>query len=264
MSPSDASPTVGAIVGPLEQRYRESPTFRNASETTRLTPTHWHIAAANGLGWMFDGMDGIIMALIAPLVIKEFGVSLPTWRSGAQISLLVGIAGMFVWPWLADRYGRRTLLALNIALFSLLMPALAWSSSFFMYVVVRSGVYFALNGEWALGSMLVAETWPAPLRGRVISINRGTWCIGASVAGAVAAYVAAVWGWRVACAVPAVIALLAVYVRARCPESPYWVRLQDRKARIAAARASGAPPLRRRSGLADEGRQGAVGAGVRR
>ncbi len=230
-----------AVVGPLEQRYRESPTFRNASDTTRLTPTHWHIAAANGLGWMFDGMDGIIMALIAPLVIKEFGISLPMWRSGAQISLLVGIAGMFVWPWLADRYGRRTLLALNIALFSLLMPALALSSSFLVYVVVRSGVYFALNGEWALGSMLVAETWPAPLRGRVISINRGTWCVGASVAGAVAAYVAAIWGWRVACAVPAVIALLAVYVRARCPESPYWVRLQDRKSRIAAARVSGAP-----------------------
>ncbi len=241
VSPSDASPTVDAIVGPLEQRYRESPTFRNASDTTRLTRTHWHIAAANGLGWMFDGMDGVIMALITPMVIKEFGVDLPTWRSGIQVSLLVGIAGMFVWPWLADRYGRRSLLALNIALFSLLMPVLAWSDSFVMYVIVRSGVYFALNGEWALGAMLVAETWPARLRGRVISIDRGTWCLGASMAGVIATFVAARYGWRAACLVPAVIALLAIYVRARCPESPYWVRLQDRKKRIAAARATGAP-----------------------
>ena len=30
-----------------------------------------------------------------------------------------------------------------------------------------------------------------------------------------------------------VIALLAIYVRATCPESPYWVRAQDRKQRIA-------------------------------
>ena len=33
--------------------------------------------------------------------------------------------------------------------------------------------------------------------------------------------------------VPGVIALLAIYVRATCPESPYWVRTQDRKTRVA-------------------------------
>ena len=40
--------------------------------------------------------------------------------------------------------------------------------------------------------------------------------------------------------VPGVIALLAIYVRATCPESPYWVRAQDRKTRVArgAARAA--------------------------
>jgi len=39
--------------------------------------------------------------------------------------------------------------------------------------------------------------------------------------------------------VPAVIALLAIYVRATCPESPYWVRTQDRKRRIANTLAAG-------------------------
>jgi MFS family permease len=90
-----------------------------------FTPTHIHIAVANGLGWGFDGMDGVIFALASPLIIKDFGLSIPDYRSGLQIALLVGIAGMFVWPWLADRYGRRTLLAINIALFSLMMPILA-------------------------------------------------------------------------------------------------------------------------------------------
>ena len=241
MSPSDASPTLDAIVGPLEQRYLEQPNFRNAADTTRLTATHWHIAVANGLGWMFDGMDGVIFGLISPLVIREFGVDLPTWRTGIQISLLIGISGMFVWPWLADRYGRRTLLAINIALFSLLMPILALTTTVVAFFAVRTLLNFALNGEWSLGSMLVAETWPARLRGRVISINRGTWCFGASAAGAIVTFVAATWSWRAACIVPAVIALLAIYVRARCPESPYWVRLQDRKRRIADARAAGQP-----------------------
>ena len=34
-------------------------------------------------------------------------------------------------------------------------------------------------------------------------------------------------------------ALLAIYVRATCPESPYWIRTQDRKRRIAATLAAG-------------------------
>jgi MFS family permease len=228
-----------AEFGPLEQQYRRSAAFRAASDQSRVTTTHWHIAVANGLGWGFDGMDGVIVALASPLLIRDFHLSIPQYRSGLQISLLIGIAGMFAWPWLADRYGRRTLLALNIALFSLLMPVLAVVQTWAAFVAVRCAVNFALNGEWSLGSMLVAETWPARLRGRVIGINRGTWCFGAALAGAVATFIIAVFGWRVAFAVPAVVAAIAVYVRAKCPESPYWVRMQDRKRRIALTLARG-------------------------
>ena len=243
MSPSGAVASAD-IAGPLEQRYRErSAAFRAASDTTRVTRTHWHIAIANGLGWGFDGMDGVIFALATPLIIRDFGVTLPEYRSGLQVSLLIGILGMYVWPWLADRYGRRSLLAINIALFSLLMPVIAITTTFVAFVAVRSAINFALNGEWSLGSMLVAETWPAHMRGRVIGINRGTWCFGAALAGAIATFIIAEWGWRIACVVPAVVALLAVYVRIRLPESPYWVRLQDRKRRIVAAQASGQPLL---------------------
>ena len=223
MSPSGVVASAD-IAGPLEQRYRErSAAFRAASDTTRVTRTHWHIAIANGLGWGFDGMDGVIFALATPLIIRDFGVTLPEYRSGLQVSLLIGILGMYVWPWLADRYGRRSLLAINIALFSLLMPVIAITTTFVAFVAVRSAINFALNGEWSLGSMLVAETWPAHMRGRVIGINRGTWCFGAALAGAIATFIIAEWGWRIACVVPAVVALLAVYVRIRLPESPYWL-----------------------------------------
>ena len=122
MSAVASADVMAPEMGSLEQRYRKSAAFRAASDQTRITPTHIHIAVANGLGWGFDGMDGVIFALASPLLIKEFGLSIPEYRSGMQIALLVGIAGMFAWPWLADRYGRRTLLAINIALFSLMMP----------------------------------------------------------------------------------------------------------------------------------------------
>jgi len=233
----DANLGVGAGsasgAGPLEQKHMQNVNYRNvATSGEHVTKTHWHIAIANGAGWGFDGMDGVIFGLIVPLIIKDFAVDIPTVRTGGQIALLFSIAGLYFWPWLSDRLGRRTLLAVNIALFSLMMPVVALSPTFAWYVAARCAVGFALSGEWALGSMLVAETWPATLRGRVISACRATWCLGASLAGGITGTFATAYGWRTAVVVPGVIALLALYVRATCPESPYWVRTQDRKQRI--------------------------------
>ena len=73
MSATGLAPTAIPI-GPLEARYREQSNFRNASDQTRVTPTHWHIAIANGLGWGFDGMDGVIFALASPLIIRDFAM----------------------------------------------------------------------------------------------------------------------------------------------------------------------------------------------
>ncbi len=158
--------------GPLEARHLRSQNYRNAANTTRLTSTHWHIAWANGLGWGFDGMDGAILALVAPLLMKEFAIDLGTYRSGVQIALFVSIVGLYLWPWLADKFGRRNILALNIAVFSLAMPLVALSPGWGSFILIYSIVRFALNGEWAVGSMLVAETWPARLRGLVLSVDR--------------------------------------------------------------------------------------------
>ena len=134
--------------------------------------------------------------------------------------VLVSIVGLYLWPWLADRFGRRNILALNIAVYSLAMPLVALSPTWVAFVAAYSIVRFALNGEWAVGSMLVAETWPARLRGLVLSFDRSAWGVGAALAGTIATFVVTVWGWRAAFVMPAVVALLAVYVRLLCPESP--------------------------------------------
>jgi MFS transporter, putative metabolite:H+ symporter len=241
MSIAESATALGSatLVGPLEARHLRSQIFRNAADTTRLTSTHWHIAWANGLGWGFDGMDGAILALVAPLVMKEFALDLGGYRSGVQIASLVGIGGLYLWPWLADRFGRRNVLAINIGVFSLAMPLVALAPAWGAFVAAYSIVRFALSGEWAVGSMLVVETWPARLRGLVVSADRSAWSLGAALAGTLTTFVVVEWGWRAAFVVPSVIALLAIYVRLMCPESPYWVRTQDRKQRVRDCRTAG-------------------------
>jgi hypothetical protein len=93
--------------GPLEQRHLQYANNRAVADGSKVTRTHWHIALANGLGWGFDGMDGVIFALISPLIIKEFALDIPTFRTGFQIWLTLGITGLYFWPWLSDRVGCR-------------------------------------------------------------------------------------------------------------------------------------------------------------
>ena len=104
-------PLAGPTAGPLEQQHLQYANYRAVADGSKVTRTHWHIALANGLGWGFAGMDGVIFALISPLIIKEFALTIPTYRTGFQICLTLGITGLYFWPWLSDRLGRRTLLA---------------------------------------------------------------------------------------------------------------------------------------------------------
>src|SRR5260370_20140291 len=176
----------------------------------RLTGTS---LGPTGLGWGFDGMDGAILALVAPLLMKEFAIDLGTYRSGVQIALFVSIVGLYLWPWLADKFGRRNILALNIAVFSLAMPLVALSPGWGSFILIYSIVRFALNGEWAVASMLVAETLPARLRGLVLSVDRSAWGIGAALAGFLVTFFVTEWGWRAASVLPVLLPPLAVYVR---------------------------------------------------
>ena len=81
-------------LGPLERKHLQYANFRAVAGGAEVTRTYWHIAVANGLGWGFDGMDGMVFPLVAPLVITEFALDLPSYRSGVQIALFVGIAGL--------------------------------------------------------------------------------------------------------------------------------------------------------------------------
>ena len=84
----------GGEVGPLERKHLQHANYRAVADGVEVSRTHWRIAAANALGWGFDGMDGVIFALVSPMVIKEFALTVPEYRSGLQIALFVG-AGAF-------------------------------------------------------------------------------------------------------------------------------------------------------------------------
>ena len=209
-----------AVIGPLEERYRRSRRSANASDQTQVTTTHYpHRDRQRArLGLRRHGRGDIRAGHPA----ADQGVR----RQPDRVALRPADRA-------SDRHRRHLFLALAGGPGRPPRPAgdqhrdvladdadRALTTTFTAFIAARCVVSFALNGEWALGSLLVAETWPARLRGRVIGINRGTWCFGAAAAGAIATWVFTDYGWRVAFVIPPVVALIAVYVRAKCPESP--------------------------------------------
>ena len=125
--------------------------------------------------------NGLIQTHFVTLC-HDYGLPAVTAASVLAMMGIFDFIGTIGSGWLSDRFGRRTLLAVNIALFSLLMPVVALAPTFLVFVIGRSIVGFALSGEWSLGSMLVAETWPARLRGLVLSVYRSAWGVGAALA----------------------------------------------------------------------------------
>jgi len=227
--------------GPLEARHLLSQNYRNVAQTERITRTHYHVALANFLGYVVDSIDANILGTIAPSLIVTFGISLGAYAAGTQFAMLVSILGTFMWPWLADRFGRRAMLTVNIAMFSLMMPLLAMAPSWTWFVAIYAVAQTAISGEWYVASILMVETWPARLRGLLVSWVRSSYVVGISMTGVIVTFVAANFGWRWAYVVPGAFAVIAIYVRFLCPETPYWVRTKDRKTRIEQALASGAP-----------------------
>src|SRR6476659_10819823 len=71
------------------------------------------------LGWAFDIYEATIMQLVTPLLIKEWGITPATIGNITTVSRWVGLIGIFVFPTLADLYGRRPVLVLTILGYSL-------------------------------------------------------------------------------------------------------------------------------------------------
>jgi MFS family permease len=106
----------------------------------------------------------------------------------------------------------------------------------------RAIVGVGLGGEWAAGSVLVAETWPAKHRGKAIGLMQSGWAIGYIAAAVLAAIVLPRWGWRVLFVLGVIPALFTVWVRRNIAEPEVWTRRPSTSAGLGVLLR---PPLRR-------------------
>src|SRR3954453_640870 len=154
-----------------------------------ITSQQWRTLFAAQLGWMLDAMDVMLYSFALTTIRSEFQLSSGGAGALGAAPLVTSAIGGMLFGWLSDRYGRARALMWSILAFSILTGLTATARSIPELVFWRTLVGIGLGGEWAAGSVLVAETWPAAHRGKAIGLIQSAWAIGYILAAILAAAV---------------------------------------------------------------------------
>src|SRR5579885_3200744 len=187
-----------------------------------------NVVIAGFLGWTLDAFDFFILVFAAKAIAADFGVGRDEVMFAVTLTLAARPFGALVFGRLADRYGRRPMLMLDIALFSLFELASAFAPNLPVMFALRLLFGFAMGGEWGLGSSLTMEIIPERSRGWVSGLLQEGYACGNLLAAALFGLLFDHIGWRGMFVVGTLPALLVLYIRAHVPESPVWEEVRTR------------------------------------
>jgi SHS family lactate transporter-like MFS transporter len=173
------------------------------------------------LGWALDAFDYFLLTFVLTDIAAEFRVKVPAVTLALFLTLAARPVGAFIFGWLADRFGRRPVLMVDVALYAALALASAFSPNLVTLLVLRCLFGVAMGGEWGVGASLALETIPTKSRGVVSGILQEGYPMGFFLAAIANLFLPAV-GWRVLVGFGALPALLILYIRRHVPESPAW------------------------------------------
>jgi MFS family permease len=123
-----------------------------------------------------------------------------------------GIGGIIAGA-LADRFGRRTMLATTIFLYSLGSLVAGLAPNLAVFLLGRTIVGLGVGGEWAIGHAMVAEAIDKSQRGRGSALLQSGEPVGVALAAIAGYLVAPRVGWRAVMIGSSATALLAVFAR---------------------------------------------------
>jgi SHS family lactate transporter-like MFS transporter len=197
-----------------------------------LDATQRHTVLASFLGWTLDAFDYFLLTFVILAVAKEFDASKAEVTYGLFLTLAARPIGALLFGRLADRFGRRPILMLDVMLFSLFELATAFSTSLTMLLVLRFFFGIAMGGEWGIGASLAMESIPAKSRGLISGLLQSGYPCGFFLAALANWLLIDHIGWRGLFVVGAAPALLVLYIRRSVPESPVWERDRAKHAKV--------------------------------
>jgi SHS family lactate transporter-like MFS transporter len=200
------------------------------SQPTQPAPASDHRAAvlAGFLGWTLDAFDFFLVVMTLTAIAKEFHRSDAAIAFTLTLTLAFRPVGAFIFGLLADRYGRRLPLMIDLVFYSVVEVLSGLAPTYVSFLVLRALFGIGMGGEWGVGASLVMEKVPPRLRGLFSGLLQQGYAAGYLLAALCYFVVFPRWGWRPLFFIGGLPALLALFVRYRVKESEVWQRTRER------------------------------------
>src|ERR1700757_2049765 len=197
---------------------------------------HWLIVVSLGATWVLDGLEVTLAGALGGILTRHETLGLTDTQVGASATcyLTGAVLGALLFGYGTDRFGRKKLFFITVAVYLIGTALSAFSWNFESYAVFRALTGAGIGGEYAAINSAIDELIPARVRGRVDLIINGSYWVGAAM-GAAATLVLLdpryipIWlGWRLAFGIGATLGLTVIFFRRWIPESPRWLIIHGR------------------------------------
>jgi SHS family lactate transporter-like MFS transporter len=190
---------------------------------------------AGFLGWTLDAFDFFILTLVLEDLAHAFFPGSPLEDARPRIALAITLTlamrpiGAIVFGLMADRYGRRLPLMLNVIFYATISVLCGLATTYWQFIGLRMLFGIAMGGEWGVGASLALESAPPRIRGLLSGLLQEGYAIGNLLAAlafrTVYPWASVHWpgnAWRVMFFLGGLPALLSLFIRMRVKESDAW------------------------------------------
>src|ERR1700693_1755981 len=190
----------------------------------RLTAVQRNTFIACFLGWSLDAFDFFILVFCVSALATQFQTKVSAVTEAIFLTLAMRPVGAFLFGLMADRYGRRVTLMVDIIAYSVFELGSAFAPSLKVFLIMRAFFGIAMGGEWGVGAALAFETLPAEGRGFFSGLLQEGYVVGYLMAALVYGTLFPIFGWRGMFVIGALPAFLVIYIRTKVDESPAWLQ----------------------------------------
>ncbi len=190
----------------------------------RLTAVQRNTFIACFLGWALDAFDFFILTFCISALAAQFQTKVSAVTEAVFITLAFRPVGAFLFGLMADRFGRRVTLMIDIIAYSVFELASAFAPSLKVFIITRALFGVAMGGEWGVGAALAFETLPAEKRGFFSGLLQEGYAVGFLMAALVYGIAFEFVGWRGMFVIGALPSFLVIYIRTKVDESPAWLQ----------------------------------------